>query len=116
MYCCGENFDGQCGRSSQWHQQTWQRIHLGSGGSGAGGKIRQSSPGGATGDGGNGAAVAVRCGAAHCVAVQADGTLVGWGYNKHGAVTPYRKAHRLFRPVGVNGRVWRGAERMILKF
>mmetsp|Transcript_31927 Transcript_31927/g.74747 ORF Transcript_31927/g.74747 Transcript_31927/m.74747 type:complete len:584 (+) Transcript_31927:90-1841(+) len=62
VFCCGENGEGQCGRSYQQQQQVWLQARLPK-------RSRTTS---------------VACGQGHCLALLASGQLFGWGTNMQG--------------------------------
>eukprot|EP00386_Alphamonas_edax_P007560 GDKI01025201.1.p1 GENE.GDKI01025201.1~~GDKI01025201.1.p1 ORF type:complete len:600 (-),score=117.72 GDKI01025201.1:113-1873(-) len=64
LMCCGENVMGQCGRSLNHQQQTQMPVRL------PRGHFTEL----------------LACGNSHCLSVLRNGTLYGWGNNKHGQV------------------------------
>eukprot|EP00929_Paragymnodinium_shiwhaense_P119367 TRINITY_DN91258_c0_g1_i1.p1 TRINITY_DN91258_c0_g1~~TRINITY_DN91258_c0_g1_i1.p1 ORF type:complete len:571 (-),score=123.14 TRINITY_DN91258_c0_g1_i1:68-1780(-) len=71
IFCCGENSEGQCGRSLQQQQQVWAPARL----------PKHSR------------AEAVSCGQGHCMALMASGDLYAWGANAEGQLGINGRAH-----------------------
>jgi len=70
LLCCGENGEGQCGRSLQQQQQPWTQVRL----------PKRSRT------------LALACGQAHCLALLATGELFAWGANQQGQVGNGKRA------------------------
>merc|ERR1719433_577083 len=64
LLCCGENGEGQCGRSMQQQQQAWTQVRL----------PKRSR------------VAQFACGQAHCLALMSTGELFAWGSNQQGQV------------------------------
>jgi len=70
LLCCGENAEGQCGRSLQQQQQSWMPV-----------KLPKRSK-----------AVGLSCGQSHCLALMQSGELFAWGSSQQGQVGNGKRA------------------------